>query len=135
MDPIPSPAEVSISIGIRPVGPSAWVTSSSSLAVSPGAMKRGMEAVTTTGSRTSTSASACPTPASFHAMAMTRTVPLKLGMSKLTRASPSSPTVTGPEWKATSASVGGGACIRTLAVASPPERIAPGSPPPVINRP
>ena len=45
--------------------------------------------VTTTGSWTTTSLTAWPTALSVQAMAMTRTVPLKSGMSKLTLALPS----------------------------------------------
>jgi hypothetical protein len=54
--------------------------------LSPGDRKRGSEAVTTTGSRTSTSALACPTPVFDQATAMTFTVPLKEGRSNDARA-------------------------------------------------
>ncbi len=81
---------------IRPEGPVAWTTSSSNRLSSPGDRNRGRLAVTTTGSRTSTSALACPTPVLDHATAITLSVPLKLGRSKLTRAVPSAPTSTGP---------------------------------------
>ena len=56
-----------------------------------------MLALSTTGSRTSTSLTAWPTPARDQAMAMTRTVPLNCGMSNETVALPSGPTATMPE--------------------------------------
>ena len=64
---------------------------------SPVKRKRGSVAVTTTGSRTTTSPEACPVLSLLQATAMTRTVPEKAGMSKLTSAVPSGPTVTMPE--------------------------------------
>ena len=65
--------------------------------LSPWSRKRGRVAVTTTGSRTMTSPEAWPTLSSVHATAITRTVPAKAGMSKVTSAVPSGPTVTMPE--------------------------------------
>ena len=64
---------------------------------SPTDRKRGSVPVTTTGSRTITSALALPTRVALHATAMTRTVPLKAGMSNATSAVPSGPTLTTPE--------------------------------------
>ena len=60
--------------------------------MSPINRKRGSVAVTTTGSRTTTSAEAWPTLSLLQATAITRTVPTKAGMSKLTSAVPSAPT-------------------------------------------
>ncbi len=60
-------------------------------------MKRGSVAVTTTGSRTTTSAEVWPTLSLLQATAITRAVPTKPGMSKLTSVVPSAPTVTMPE--------------------------------------
>ena len=74
---------------MRPAGPVAWANSSRRRLSSPGARKRGAEAVTTTGSRTSTSALACPTPVSDQATAISRTVPLNSGMLKDKAARPS----------------------------------------------
>ncbi|OIQ63908.1 hypothetical protein GALL_545480 [mine drainage metagenome] len=99
-------------------------------------MKRGILAVTTTGSRTSTSAVACPTPDFDHTTAITRTVPLNEGSVNCAWASPSAPTVTAPEKNATSFSVGGGAFIAIFAAASPPDRTTPIVPfSPSISRP
>ena len=58
---------------------------------------RGNVAVTTTGSRAITSPEACPTLSWLQATAMTRTVPVKSGISNATSAVPSRPTVTRPE--------------------------------------
>ena len=82
---------------MRPLGPVAWVISSNMRLESPGARKRGKLAVITTGSRTRTSCSALPTPDADQTTAITRTVPLNSGRSKLAWAIPSVPTVIGPE--------------------------------------
>ena len=70
---------------------------------------------------------AWPTPALVQAMAMTRTLPLKSGKGKLTRAWPWASRRTMPEKKATSSSVGGGPWMRPIPP-SPPERTTPGTP-------
>ena len=59
--------------------------------------KRGNVAVSTTGSRTTTSVDALPTLSLLQATAITRTVPAKAGISNETCALPSGPTVTIPE--------------------------------------
>ena len=64
---------------------------------SPVSRKRGRVAVSTTGSRTITSDVARPSLVALQATAMTRAVPAKSGISKLTSAVPSAPTVTMPE--------------------------------------
>ena len=64
---------------------------------SPTERKRGNVPASTTGSRTITSAVALPTRSFDQATAMTRSVPLKAGTSKVTSAVPSGPTVTTPE--------------------------------------
>ena len=74
-----------------------------------------------------TSAEAWPTAVSVQAMAMTRTVPEKSGMSKVMVALPSASTSTMPEWSATSTEVGGGVPVRDEPP-SPPERMAPARP-------
>ncbi len=73
---------------ICPDGPSTWASSNRMRERSPGARKRGIAAEITTGSRTSTSSAAWPTPSADQAMAMTRTLPLKSGRSKSTVARP-----------------------------------------------
>ncbi len=65
--------------------------------VSPLKRKRGSEAVTTTGSRTTTSPEAWPVLSLLQAIAITRTVPVNAGISKLTSAVPSSLALTMPE--------------------------------------
>ena len=65
--------------------------------LSPINRKRGSVAMTTTGSRTTTSAEAWPTLSLLQATAITRTVPVKAGMAKFTSAVPSAPTLTMPE--------------------------------------
>ncbi len=64
---------------------------------SPVSRKRGSVALSTTGSRMITSAWACPTRSPLQAVTMTRPVPLKAGIGKVTLAAPSGPTVTTPE--------------------------------------
>ena len=77
--------------------------------VSPGARKRGRLAWTTTGSRTSPSLDAWPTPSADQATAISRTVPLKSGSATGARTRPSASASRRPEKTATSSSVGGGA--------------------------
>ena len=64
-------------------------------------------AVTTTGSRTMTSAEALPTLPAAHATAITLTVPLKAGISNVASALPSGPTFRIPENFATISCAGG----------------------------
>ena len=67
---------------------------------------------------------------------MTRTVPLNCGMSKPMIALPSASSLTGPEKKATSFSVGGLPCGGKRAAPSPPVRSRPVAPSePSISRP
>jgi hypothetical protein len=94
---------------------------------SPTARKRGRVPATTTGSRMITSAPALPTRSFVQATAITRAVPLKAGMSKVTFAVPSASTFTTPEKRARGSWVGG-MPSRGFTPMSPPERIAPRVP-------
>ena len=132
---IPAPAFSTASC-IRPAGPSACTTSSKMRLWSPGARKRGTVAVTTTGSRTNMSCSACPTASRVQATAINLTVPLKAGRSTFTNASPLASVCTEPEKTAISSCVGGGLCMLEPELASPPDRTVPMAPfIPSISRP
>ena len=101
-----------------PTGPLAWARSSRRRVVSPGARKSGRLAWTTTGSRTSQSSVAWPTPSAVQATAISRTVPLKSGSATGARTRPSASASRTPEKVATSRSVGGGARKPRPAVAA-----------------
>jgi hypothetical protein len=87
----------STSIAKSPAGASTLLMSILKRVWSLRLRKRGKVASATTGSRTITSFEACATLVFDQAAAMTRTVPLKAGRSKVMLAVPFEPTLTMPE--------------------------------------
>ncbi len=90
------PSAVTATLYVPPA-PSTLSRSTRRVDLSPVSRKRGIVEVITTGSRTTTSLEPWPTRFSLQATAMTRTVPVKAGISNSTSAVPSGPTVTMPE--------------------------------------
>lgn len=98
---IASGPSVSIRTETGPAGRSILCSITASRASSPGARNRGSSASATTGSRTVAGLPALPTFAPCQATAMSRTSPLKSGMSSATIATPSAPACTGGENRVT----------------------------------
>ena len=94
---------------------------------SPTERKRGSVPASTTGSRTITSALALPTRSFVQATAITRTVPLKAGMSKATLAVPSGADLD-DAGVARERLLRRRDALERLAASSPPERMAPRVP-------